>query len=164
MSGVNKAILLGRLGQDPEMRYAPDGTAIARLSIATSENFKDKSGNKQERTEWHRVSLFGRVAEIAGEYLRKGSEAYIEGRIRTQKWTDKEGQDRYSTEIVGERLQLVGGRRDDSSGGSPSQQRGGGGGGDMGATPMDDFDDGIPFITMAETACQPRHLLARVRF
>ena len=142
MSGVNKAILLGRLGQDPEMRYAPDGTAIACLSIATSENFKDKSGNKQERTEWHRVSLFGRVAEIAGEYLRKGSEAYIEGRIRTQKWTDKEGQDRYSTEIVGERLQLVGGRRENDNGGVPASQRGGG---DMGATPLDDFDDGIPF-------------------
>ncbi|MBU2754947.1 single-stranded DNA-binding protein [Acidithiobacillus sp. CV18-2] len=148
MSGVNKVILLGHLGRDPEMRYMPDGKAVATLSIATSESFKDKNGDRQERTEWHRVSLFGKTAEVAGEYLHKGSQAYIEGRIRTRKWTDKDGQERYSTEIVGDRLQLVGGRRDGAEGGSPAPQHGGGGGGDMG--PDGGFeDDDIPFITCA---------------
>ncbi len=110
MAGVNKVIILGNLGKDPEMRYQPSGGAIANFNVATSETFKDKDGNKQERTEWHRVVLFGRTAEVAGEYLRKGSTAYIEGRLQTRKWTDKEGQERYTTEIVGDRLQLVGGR------------------------------------------------------
>jgi single-strand DNA-binding protein len=110
MAGVNKVIILGNLGKDPEMRYQPNGGAIANFNVATSETFKDKEGNKQERTEWHRVVLFGRTAEVAAEYLRKGSTAYIEGRLQTRKWTDKEGQERYTTEIVGDRLQLVGGR------------------------------------------------------
>ncbi len=110
MSGVNKAILLGHLGRDPEMRYMPDGTANATLNVATSETYKDRDGNKQERTEWHRAVFWGRTAEVAGEYLRKGSMVYIEGRLRTRKWTDKEGQDRYTTEIVGDRLQMVGSR------------------------------------------------------
>ncbi|MBU2753990.1 single-stranded DNA-binding protein [Acidithiobacillus sp. CV18-2] len=110
MAGVNKVILLGHLGRDPEMRYQPSGGAIANLNLATSETFKDREGNRQERTEWHRVVLFGRTAEIAGEYLKKGSMAYVEGRLQTRKWTDKEGQERYTTEIVGDRLQLVGGR------------------------------------------------------
>ena len=110
MAGVNKVIILGNLGKDPEMRYQPNGGAIANFNVATSETFKDKEGNKQERTEWHRVVLFGRTAEVAGEYLRKGSTAYIEGRLQTRKWTDKEGQERYTTEIVGDRLQLIGGR------------------------------------------------------
>ena len=110
MAGVNKVIILGNLGKDPEMRYQPSGGAIANFNVATSETFKDKDGNKQERTEWHRVVLFGRTAEVAGEYLRKGSTAYIEGRLQTRKWTDKEGQERYTTEIVGDRLQLIGGR------------------------------------------------------
>jgi len=164
MAGVNKVILLGHLGRDPEMRYMSDGKAVAALSLATSEAYKDRDGNRQERTEWHRVMLFGKTAEIAGEYLRKGNQAYIEGRIRTRKWTDKDGQERYSTEIVGDRLQLIGGRRDGADGGTPVPQHGGGGGGDMGPTPMEEFDDDIPFITMAETICQPRRPLARVRF
>ncbi|MEY2342107.1 single-stranded DNA-binding protein [Acidithiobacillus sp. IBUN Pt1247-S3] len=148
MAGLNKVIVLGNLGRDPEMRYMPDGKAVATLAIATSETFKDKNGDKQERVEWHRVSLFGKTAEIAGKYLKKGSQALVEGRIQTRKWTDKDGQERYSTEIVGERLVLVGGRRDGSDGGStasPASQQGGGGGGDMG--PGEEFDDEIPFIT-----------------
>ena len=163
MAGVNKVILMGHLGRDPEMRYMPDGTANATLNLATSETYKDREGNRQERTEWHRVVLWGRMAEIAGEYLRKGSQAYIEGRIHTRKWADKDGQERYSTEIRGDRLQLVGGRRDGADGGTPVPQHGGGDG-NMGATPMEEFDDDIPFITRAETICQPRRLLARVRF
>ncbi|BBF66164.1 single-stranded DNA-binding protein [Acidithiobacillus ferridurans] len=164
MAGVNKVILLGHLGRDPEMRYMPDGTAVANMTIATSESYKDRDGNRQERTEWHRVALFGRTAEVAGEYLRKGSQAYIEGRIRTRKWTDKDGQERYSTEIVGDRLQLIGGRRDGADGGTPAPQHGGGGGGDMGAAPMEEFDDDIPFITKAENLYQPGQRLPRVRF
>ncbi len=166
MAGVCKVILLGHLGRDPEMRYMPDGKAVATLSIATSETFKDKNGDRQERTEWHRAVLWERKAEIAGEFLRKGSQVYIEGRLRTRKWTDKDGQERYSTEIAGDRLQLIGGRRDGADGGSPAPQHGGGGGdgGDMGTAPMGDFDDEIPFITTAETICQPSRLLPRVRF
>ena len=145
MAGVNKVILLGHLGRDPEIRYMPEGTAVANMTIATSESYKDRDGNRQECTEWHRVALFARTAEVAGEYLRKGSQAYIEGRIRTRKWTDKDGQERYSTEIVGDRLQLIGGRRDGADGGNPAPQHGGGGGGDMGPAPMEEFDDDIPF-------------------
>lgn len=115
MSGVNKVIILGYLGKDPEVRYQPDGGAVANFSIATSESFKDKSGEKQERTEWHRIVLWGRLAEIAGEYLKKGSLAYVEGKIQTRKWTDKEGQERYTTEIVGSRLQLMSSKRDAST-------------------------------------------------
>ncbi|MHB8211210.1 MAG: single-stranded DNA-binding protein [Acidithiobacillus sp.] len=157
MAGVNKVILLGHLGRDPEMRYQPSGGAIANFSVATSETFKDKEGNKQERTEWHRVVLFGRTAEIAGEYLRKGSMAYVEGRLQTRKWTDKEGQERYTTEIVGDRLQLVG-ARGGSGGGAASfdeedQSRPSGGGSSAGGArknemppaPAEDFDDDIPF-------------------
>jgi single-strand DNA-binding protein len=153
---------MGHLGRDPEMRYMPDGTANATMSLATSETYKDKAGNKQERTEWHRVVLWGKVAEIAGEYLRKGSMAYIEGRIRTRKWTDKEGQERYTTEIVGDRLQLVGGRRDDDGHSDPSQP--GGGGGDSMSPTAEEFDDDIPFATQADTLFQPSSLLRRVRF
>lgn len=108
MAGVNKTIHMGHLGKDPEIRYTPSGKAVANLSLATSETFKDRDGNKQERTEWHRIVLWGRAAEVAGEYLKKGSMAYIEGRLQTRKWVDKEGQDRYVTEIIGDRLQLVG--------------------------------------------------------
>ncbi|MHB8251141.1 MULTISPECIES: single-stranded DNA-binding protein [Acidithiobacillus] len=157
MAGVNKVILLGHLGRDPEMRYQPSGGAIANFSIATSETFKDKEGNKQERTEWHRVVLFGRTAEIAGEYLRKGSMAYVEGRLQTRKWTDKDGQERYTTEIVGDRLQLVGARGGGGGGAASfdeedqSQPSGGGssaGGArknEMPPAPAEDFDDDIPF-------------------
>ena len=110
MSGVNKVIILGHLGRDPELRNMPNGNAVCNCSIATSETFKDKSGEKQERTEWNRIVLYGRTAEVAGQYLRKGSMAYIEGRLQTRKWTDKEGQERYTTEIIADRLQLVGGK------------------------------------------------------
>ena len=157
MAGVNKVIILGHLGKDPEMRYQPSGAAIANFSVATSETFKDKDGNKQERTEWHRIVLFGRIAEIAGEYLRKGSMAYVEGRLQTRKWTDKEGQERYTTEIVGDRLQLVG-ARGGGGGGAASfdeedQSRPSGGGSSAGGArknemppaPAEDFDDDIPF-------------------
>jgi single-strand DNA-binding protein len=109
--GVNKVILIGNLGQDPDTKYMPSGSAVTNLRIATTETFKDKeTGQQQERTEWHSVAMFGRLAEIAGEYLRKGSQVYIEGRLRTRKWQDKQGQDRYSTEIVADQMQMLGSR------------------------------------------------------
>ncbi|MBU2840277.1 single-stranded DNA-binding protein [Acidithiobacillus thiooxidans] len=172
MSGVNKAIVLGYLGKDPEVRYQPDGNAVANFSIATSESFKDREGNKKERTEWHRIVLWGRLAEIAGQYLRKGSMAYVEGKIQTRKWQDKNGEERYSTEIVGNRLQLIGGKHDDAdTPASPESDTGvsGGGGTDPAPAPnQTDFDDDIPFIVNGE-ACfnsNPTHfpLLKRVRF
>ncbi|MCC7487544.1 MAG: single-stranded DNA-binding protein [Burkholderiales bacterium] len=111
MASVNKVILIGNLGADPETRYLPSGDAVTNIRIATTEKWRDKGGEQQEHTEWHRISFFGKTAEIAGEYLRKGSPVYVEGRIRTRKWQDKEtGQDRYSTEIVGDRMQLLGSR------------------------------------------------------
>lgn len=153
MSGVNKVILVGRLGKDPEMRYMPNGNAVANFSLATSEQFKDRDGNKQERTEWHRVVLFGRTAEVAGEYLRKGGMAYIEGRLQTRKWTDKDGQERYTTEIVGDRMQLLGSggggaahseeQPDYDSAQTSSRPSAGA---SKGPAPLqDDFEDDIPF-------------------
>jgi single-strand DNA-binding protein len=169
MAGVNKVILLGNVGQDPEMRYTPAGKAIASFSVATSERYKDKEGNTQERTEWHRVTLFGRQAEIAGEYLRKGSQVYIEGRIQTEKYTDKEGVERHATKIIGDRLQLLGRRSEDDDDGAndghsgKSQESTGGGGGH--SAPMDDLgEDEIPFVTQADVLFQPRSLLRRVLF
>ena len=161
MAGVNKVILLGHLGRDPEMRYQPSGGAIANFSIATSETFKDKEGNKQERTEWHRVVLFGRTAEIAGEYLRKGGMAYVEGRLQTRKWTDKEGQERYTTEIVGDRLQLIGGKKED--GGSEHASAPASRGGNT-PPPVEDFDDDIPFSFNGLTTYDVPHLTSRVKF
>ena len=167
MAGVNKVILLGNVGQDPEMRYTPTGKAIASFSVATSERYKDKEGNTQERTEWHRVTLFGRPAEIAGEYLRKGSQAYIEGRIQTEKYTDREGVECTATKIIGDRLQLLG-RRSEDGGASEdhagiSQGSTGGGGGNP--APMDDLgENDIPFVTQADVLFQPRSLLRRVQF
>src|SRR5271169_5412941 len=119
--GINKVILIGHLGADPETRAMPSGMTVANLRLATSENWKDKqSGEQQERTEWHNVALFGRLAEIAGEYLRKGSQVYIEGRLRTRKWQDKEsGQDRYSTEIVADVMQMLGSRQ---GAGAPAEE------------------------------------------
>lgn len=109
--GVNKAILVGNLGRDPEVRYSPNGQAVANVTLATSESWKDKtSGEKQEKTEWHRVVFFGRLAEIAGEYLKKGAQIYVEGRLQTRKWTDKDGRDRYTTEIVANDMQMLGSR------------------------------------------------------
>ena len=108
MSGINKVILIGNLGKDPETRYMPSGKAATNFSVATSERFKDKeTGEPQERTEWHRVATFDRLAEIAAEYLKKGSKVYIEGKLRTRKWTDKEGKDRYSTEIIADQMQML---------------------------------------------------------
>jgi single-strand DNA-binding protein len=112
MASVNKVILVGNLGRDPETRYNPEGGAICNISVATTDTWKDKtSGEKQERTEWHRVVFFSRLAEIAGEYLKKGSQVYIEGSLRTRKWQDKEGQERYTTEIVADRMQMLGSRQ-----------------------------------------------------
>ncbi len=108
MSGINKVILIGNLGKDPETRYMPSGKAATNFSVATSERFKDReTGEPQERTEWHRVATFDRLAEIAAEYLKKGSKVYIEGRLRTRKWQDKEGKDRYSTEIIADQMQML---------------------------------------------------------
>lgn len=118
--GINKVILVGNLGADPETRYTANGAAVTNVSLATSESWRDKqSGETQERTEWHRVVFFNRLAEIAGEYLRKGRQVYIEGSIRTRKWQDQSGQDRYTTEVVASEMQMLGNREDDS-GGAPA--------------------------------------------
>lgn len=133
MASVNKVILVGNLGADPEVRYLPSGDAVANLRLATTDRYKDKaSGEMKESTEWHRVSFFGRLAEVANEYLKKGSSVYVEGRIRTRKWTDQSGVEKYSTEIVGEQMQMLGGRSGGGMGGGEGggyQQREGGGGG-----------------------------------
>jgi single-strand DNA-binding protein len=158
MASVNKVIIVGNLGKDPESRYLPDGGAVCNFSVATTDKWKDKSGESQERTEWHRVSTFARLAEICGEYLKKGSQVYIEGRLQTRKWQDKEGHDRYTTEIVADRMQMLGSR---GGGGEPmaresrgpSEGAGAGGGGAAakpaakkgGGASFDDMDDDIPF-------------------
>lgn len=157
MASVNKVILIGNLGKDPETRYLPSGEAVTNITLATTESWKDKkSGEKQEHTEWHRISFFGRLAEIAGEYLKKGSPCYVEGRIRTRKWQDKEGQDRYTTEVVADRMQLLGSRGGSGGGGGGGEGGGvrepaaaGAGGGKAPAKKsggsFDDMDDDIPF-------------------
>jgi single-strand DNA-binding protein len=128
MASVNKVILIGNLGRDPEVRYTTSGAAICNVTIATSRNWKDKtSGERQEETEWHRVVMYDRLAEIAGEYLKKGKSVYIEGRLKTRKWTDKENVERYTTEIVAQEMTMLGGREgagggDDMSGGAPAQR------------------------------------------
>src|SRR5258706_6542802 len=155
MASVNKVILIGNLGADPETRYLPSGDAVTNIRIATSEKWKDKGGEMKEHTDWHRIAFFGKTAEIAGEYLKKGSPVYVEGRIRTRKWTDKEGQDKYSTEIVADRMQLLGSRQGGgeapmareprearepaaatAGGGKPAPKKGGA---------FDQMDDDIPF-------------------
>lgn len=119
--GINKVILIGNLGADPETRSMPSGMTVANIRVATSENWKDKqSGEQKERTEWHSVALFGRLGEIAGEYLRKGSQVYIEGSLRTRKWQDKEGRDRYTTEVIANDMQMIGGRGGGGGGGGSS--------------------------------------------
>ncbi len=124
MASINKIILIGNLGADPEMRSLPSGEAATTLRVATTDVWKDKAGNKQEATEWHRVSFFGRQAEVCGQYLKKGSQIYVEGSIRTRKWQDKEGNDRYTTEIRGDRMQMLGsGHRDGNAGGGEEQPR-----------------------------------------
>lgn len=166
MASVNKVILVGNLGRDPEVRYAPSGSAICNVTIATSRQWKDKtSGERQEETEWHRVVFYDRLAEIAGEYLKKGRPVYVEGRLKTRKWTDKDGVEKYTTEIIAMEMQLLGGREGGGGGGGDY-----GGGDDMGAPParrapaprpqapaprspapqksstgFDDMDDDIPF-------------------
>lgn len=157
--GVNKVILVGNLGQDPEMRYMPNGGAVANLRLATSESWRDKAtGEQKEVTEWHTVVIFGKLAEIAGEYLRKGSQVYIEGQLRTRKWQDKDQQDRYSTEIVVSMngvMQMLGGRQ---GGGAPAGQGGGWGQPQQpqqGAMP--DFEDDIPFAPI--TLPFPNHAI-----
>ena len=160
--GINKVILIGNLGKDPETRYMPSGSAVTNLRIATTESFKDReTGEQQERTEWHSVVFYGKLAEIAGEYLKKGSQVYIEGRLRTRKWQDKEQKDHYSTEIIADQMQMLGGR------GGPGSSMGGGsqdegdsfGGAASGSRPArkpqakaqaatadsPEFDDDIPF-------------------
>lgn len=161
--GVNKVILVGNLGRDPEVRYLPSGSAVVNVTIATSESWKDKtSGERQERTEWHNVVFFGRLAEVAGEYLKKGSQVYVEGSLRTRKWQDKEGRDRYTTETVVSDMQMLGGRSSSGSSGYGAQaggnapagaDAGAGASGSAGAAPeraaspaaAGEFDDDIPF-------------------
>ncbi|CAG9257483.1 single-stranded DNA-binding protein [Burkholderia sp. AW33-5] len=130
MASVNKVILVGNLGADPEVRYLPSGDAVANIRLATTDRYKDKaSGDFKEMTEWHRVAFFGRLAEIVSEYLKKGSSVYIEGRIRTRKWQGQDGQDRYSTEIVADQMQMLGGRGGSGGGGGGGGDEGGYGGG-----------------------------------
>ena len=151
--GINKVIIVGNVGGDPETRYMPSGSAVTNLTIATNETWKDKqTGEQKERTEWHRVAMFNRLAEIAAEYLRKGSQVYIEGKLRTRKWQDKSGNDRYTTEIIADEMQMLGGRGGSGGGGNfggsnqGSDKSGGQGGGNVPPQPgPDDFDDDIPF-------------------
>jgi single-strand DNA-binding protein len=151
MASVNKVILIGNLGRDPETRYMPEGGAITNISIATTDKWKDKNGEMQEKTEWHRVAFFGKLAEIAGEYLKKGSQVYVEGRLQTRKWQDKEGQDKYTTEVVANVMQMLGSRQ---GGGDRDmgERAPAGGGAKPAAKPagktgskFDDFEDDIPF-------------------
>jgi single-strand DNA-binding protein len=152
--GVNKVILVGNLGQDPEVRYMPNGGAVANITLATSESWKDKqAGENKEVTEWHRVILFGKLAEVAGEYLRKGSQVYIEGKLRTRKWQDQSGQDKYITEVivnVGGVMQMLGGKQEGGAGNrpqqsSPQQRQAGPSTPPANNEPPMDFDDDIPF-------------------
>ncbi|MFO1328731.1 MAG: single-stranded DNA-binding protein [Rubrivivax sp.] len=159
MASINKVILIGNLGRDPEVRYAPSGSAICNATIATSRQWKDKtSGERQEETEWHRVVFYDRLAEIAGEYLKKGRSVYVEGRLKTRKWTDKEGVERYTTEIVADQMQMLGGREgmggggDDAGGGSAAPARSAPAArpaptkpAAKSSTGFDDMDDDIPF-------------------
>ncbi|MCM5679044.1 single-stranded DNA-binding protein [Schlegelella sp. S2-27] len=167
MASINKVILIGNLGRDPEVRYSPNGAAICNVTIATSRNWKDKnSGERMEETEWHRVVFYDRLAEIAGEYLKKGRPVYVEGRLKTRKWQDKDGVDKYTTEIIADQMQMLGGREgmggDDTGGGggySRDSEGAGGGRGERAApaprpapkpapkasTGFDDMDDDIPF-------------------
>lgn len=150
MASVNKVILVGNLGRDPEVRRMPSGDAMVSLSIATTDTWKDKSGERQEKTEWHRIVIFGRLAEVAGEYLKKGSQTYFEGRLQTRKWTDKEGQEKYTTEVVADRMQMLGSRPASGGGGdfggsqSPSKGATPSGSGEFSGG-LDDLEDDIPF-------------------
>jgi len=155
MASVNKVILIGNLGRDPEVRYQPDGGAIANINLATTDTWKDKSGEKQERTEWHRIAFFGRLAEIVGEYLKKGSQVYVEGSLRTRKWQDKEGKDRYTTEVVASEMRMLGSRGgagEPPAGREPAAMGEGSGRSEPKASAaskkggaFDEMDDDIPF-------------------
>lgn len=170
MASVNKVILVGNLGRDPEVRYMPNGEAVCNFSIATTDNWKDKNGQRQERTEWHNIVMYRKLAEIAGEYLKKGRPVYLEGRLQTRKWQTKEGQDRYTTEIIADQMQMLGGRDGGGGGGgasydggedfnqdysqsaprqssapAPSQQRQAPAAKPAGGNNFDDFEDDIPF-------------------
>ena len=153
MASVNKVILVGNLGRDPETRYTTNGDAVTNIRLATTDTWKDKNGEKQERTEWHNVVFYGRQAEIAGEYLKKGRQIYVEGRIQTRKWQDKEGQDRYTTEIVADRMQMLGSREGSGAPAGadepPARERATAGASKGGSAPakknVDDLDDDIPF-------------------
>ena len=156
MASVNKVIIVGNLGADPETRYTPGGDAVTNIRVATTDKWKDKaSGEMKEQTEWHRISFWGRLAEIAGEYLKKGSQVYVEGRLQTRKWQDKDGQDKYTTEIVANQMQMLGSRQG-MGGGDRGADMGEGGGsrapaskpagaGAKGGGKFDDFEDDIPF-------------------
>ena len=163
MASVNKVILVGNLGRDPEVRYMPNGEAVCNFSIATTDSWKDKSGQRQERTEWHNIVMYRKLAEIAGEYLKKGRPVYVEGRLQTRKWQTKEGQDRYTTEIIADQMQMLGGRDSGGSNASyddmnqdqeysaPAQRASAPAAASAakpaaaGAAPFDEFDDDIPF-------------------
>src|SRR5450830_555005 len=174
MASVNKVIIVGNLGRDPETRYMPNGEAVTNVAVATTESWKDKnSGEKKELTEWHRITFYRKLAEIAGQYLKKGSQVYVEGRLQTRKWTDKDGVEKYTTEIIADSMQMLGGRpgmgggssMDDGAGsggsygggaGAPARQSSGGGAGSGGGAPrgpaaarpapnFSDMDDDIPF-------------------
>lgn len=135
MPSVNKVLLIGHCGKDPEVRYMTNGDAIANVSIATTEKWKDKSGDKQERSEWHRLSFFGKLAEVVEKYVKKGDAIYVEGKLQTRKWTDKDGQDRYTTEIVCDRMQMLGGKSEPREPQEPKQA----------APEKANYDDDIPF-------------------
>ena len=151
MAGINKVIIVGNLGNDPEIRTMPNGEAVANISVATSESWTDKNtGERREVTEWHRIVLYRRLAEIAGQYLRKGSQVYVEGRLKTRKWQDNNGQDRYTTEIQGDNLQMLGGRNQEMGGYTPAQpsyqsRPAQSAPAPQAEPPMDAFDDNIPF-------------------
>jgi len=157
--GVNKAIVVGNLGNEPDVKYTPSGTCVANLSVATNEVWKDRDGEKHERVEWHKVVLFDRLGEIAGEYLQKGSQVYIEGRLQTDKWQDKDGNDRYTTKIVAREMQMLANTkaaspassgaadayREASGSGAPRNRQAGARAANRAPPPQDDFDDDIPF-------------------
>lgn len=174
MASVNKAIIVGHLGKDPELRYSASGEAMCNITVATSESWKDKAtGEKKELTEWHRISFFGKLAEICGQYLKKGSQVYVEGSIRTRKWTDKDGQERYTTEIRGDEMKMLGGKSDnqrpaDSQDGGyePAPSRPGGSQPANRPKPsFDDLGDDIPFLSFdASFDMQPQTMRRLSRY
>ena len=168
MASVNKVILIGNLGKDPETRYMPNGEAVTNITIATTETWKDKSGEKQEKTEWHRVTFYRKLAEIAGEYLKKGSSVYVEGRLETRKWTDKAGVERYSTDVIVNDMKMLGGKPSSGESDRPKpQEKQFSGGAATGApsSSFDDMEDDIPFLSTGlydhKTAISKAFLRAR---